>query len=338
MIPSRTLAAAALLAGALLAPMLHAQKPQPITIAADLTDGPRKLYHAEIDLPVKPGPLTLTTPKWIPGNHRPTGPVDDITGVVFTVNGQPIPWRRDDVDLYQFHLTIPKGVATLHAHLDCIVTERISARMTVLEWEKLLLYPANIPVKDIAVQPSVTVPQGWGIGTALTPIDSYDPQHPTGGTTHYAATTVEQLEDSPSSPASTSMNSLSPPRSSPPTSSMSSRTPPKTPSFAPPSSQRSPISSARPTPTTPPTTTTSTTSCSPSPMLPAAKVSSTASPPTTVSAKRPTPTPSTSSPSPTSWPTSSPTPGTASIAAPSTSTRPTSRKPSKARCSGSTRA
>ena len=197
MIPSRTLAAAALLAGALLAPTLHAQKPQPITIAADLTDGPRKLYHAEIDLPVKPGPLTLTTPKWIPGNHRPTGPVDDITGVVFTIDGKPIPWRRDDVDLYQFHLTIPKGVTTLHAHLDCIVTERISARMTVLEWEKLLLYPANTPVKDIAVQPSVRVPAGWGIGTALTPIDSYDPQHPAGGTTKYAATTVEQLEDSP---------------------------------------------------------------------------------------------------------------------------------------------
>ena len=175
---------------------LHAQK-TPIQIAADLSDGPRKVFHAEVDLPVKPGPLTLTTPKWIPGNHRPTGPVDDITGVVFTADGKPLPWRRDDVDLYQFHLTIPQGVTTLHAHLDCIVTARISAKMAVLEWEKLLLYPANIPVKDIAIQPSVTVPKGWGIGTALTPIDSYDPQHPVGGTTHYAPTTVEQLEDSP---------------------------------------------------------------------------------------------------------------------------------------------
>ena len=94
---------------------------------------------------MKPGPLTLTTPKWIPGNHRPTGPVDDITGVVFTADGKPLPWRRDDVDLYQFHLTIPKGVATLHAHLDCIVTARVTAKMAVLEWEKLLLYPAAHP-------------------------------------------------------------------------------------------------------------------------------------------------------------------------------------------------
>ena len=206
----------ALLAAALTLPAL-AQKP-PIQITADLSDAPRKLYHAEVDLPVTPGPLTLTTPKWIPGNHRPTGPVDDITGVVFTVNGQPLPWRRDDVDLYQFHLTIPKGVTTLHAHLDCIVISRISEKIATLEWEKLLLYPANTPVKNIPIQPSVKVPAGWGIGTALTPtglgeasvgavgsvIDGNSAGNGTSksqivgtSTTHYAPTTVEQLEDSP---------------------------------------------------------------------------------------------------------------------------------------------
>jgi predicted metalloprotease with PDZ domain len=176
--------------------LLQAQK-TPIQITADLSDAPRKLYHAEVDIPVQPGPVSLTTPKWIPGNHRPTGPVDDITGVVFTANGKVLPWRRDDEDLYQFHVTVPAGVTTLHAHLDCIVTARISQKLAVLEWEKLLLYPANTPVANIPIQPSVKVPTGWGIGTALTPSDGYDPQHPKGGLTHYAATTVEQLEDSP---------------------------------------------------------------------------------------------------------------------------------------------
>jgi predicted metalloprotease with PDZ domain len=176
--------------------LLQAQK-SPIQITADLSEAPRKIYHAEVDIPVQPGPITLTTPKWIPGNHRPTGPVDDITGVVFTANGKPLPWRRDDEDLYNFHVTIPAGVTTLHAHLDCIVTARVSDKLAVLEWEKLLLYPANTPVKEIAIQPNVISPKGWGIGTALTPTDGYDPQHPAGGLTHYAATTVEQLEDSP---------------------------------------------------------------------------------------------------------------------------------------------
>jgi predicted metalloprotease with PDZ domain len=170
----------------------------PIQIVADLSDAPRRLYHAEVDLPVTAGPLTLTTPQWIPGNHRPTGPADSITGVVFTANGKPIPWRRDDVDLYQFHLTIPQGVSMLHAHLDCIVTARVTRKMAVLEWEKLLLYPAKTPVRDIPIQPSLIVPAGWGIGTALSPIgaNAY-PIPAAGSTTHFAATNVEQLQDSP---------------------------------------------------------------------------------------------------------------------------------------------
>jgi predicted metalloprotease with PDZ domain len=179
-----------------LAPAL-AQK-APIQITADLSDAPRKLYHAEIDLPVTAGPLTLTTPHWIPGHHRPIGPVDEITGVVFTVNGQAIPWRRDDVDLYQFHLTVPQGVTSIHAHLDCIVTARVSQKLAVLEWEKLLLYPANMPVREIPIQPSLIVPAGWGIGTALTPVGSGPyPVPAAGSTTRYAATNVEQLQDSP---------------------------------------------------------------------------------------------------------------------------------------------
>ena len=186
--------AAFLLAGATLS---FAQRPV-IQITADLSDAPRKLYHAEVDIPVKPGPVALTTPKWIPGNHRPTGPADEITGVVFTANGQPLPWRRDDVDLYQFHLTVPAGVTTLHAHLDCIVTERVTQKMAVLEWEKLLLYPANLPVRDIPIQPSLLVPAGWGVGTALTPEGSGTyPVPAAGAVTHFAATNVEQLEDSP---------------------------------------------------------------------------------------------------------------------------------------------
>ena len=181
-----------------------------IQITADLTEASRKLYHAEIDLPVEAGPLTLTTPQWIPGEHLPGGPVNGITGVEFTANGQTLAWRRDDVNMYEFHLTIPKGVTSLHAHLDCIVTARVTPKLAVLEWEKLLLYPAGVPVKQIVVQPAVTVPAGWGIGTALTPIATGLAPPPTTGadershspaagstTTRYAATTVEQLQDSP---------------------------------------------------------------------------------------------------------------------------------------------
>ncbi len=170
----------------------------PIEIVANLTDAPRRLFHADISLPVTAGPLDLITPEWLPGHHMPDGPVQDITGVVFKANGKTLPWRRDPVDLFEFHLAIPQGVTILHAHLDYIATSRVSARMAVLEWEDLMLYPAHRPVRDIAIQPSVIVPAGWGIGTALAPESKEPfPVPAAGSTTRFVATNVEQLEDSP---------------------------------------------------------------------------------------------------------------------------------------------
>jgi len=168
----------------------------PIQIHADLTDAPRKLFHADVEIPVHPGPLDLITPEWIPGAHGPDGPVHDITGIRFEVDGKTIPWHRDPVNTYEYHVDIPAGATTLHAHLDNIYS-RATRTAATLEWEHLMLYPAHIPVREISIQPTVTVPAAWGIGTSLKPITPYDPQHPAGGTIKYAPTTVEMLEDSP---------------------------------------------------------------------------------------------------------------------------------------------
>jgi len=168
----------------------------PIQIHADLTDAPRKIYHADVDIPVHRGPLDLITPEWIPGAHGPDGPIHDITGIRFEADGKTIPWHRDPVNTYEYHLEIPVGVSMLHAHLDCIFS-RANRTTATLEWEDLMLYPAHISVREIAIQPTVTVPAHWGIGTSLKPLTPYDPQHPAGGKVQYAVTTVEMLEDSP---------------------------------------------------------------------------------------------------------------------------------------------
>ena len=187
----------ALLAGLLTTGASAAFSQTPIQITADLSEAARKLYHAEIDIPVKAGPVSLVTPKWIPGTHRPTPLVDSITGVVFTANGETLTWRRDNVDMFEYHLTIPKGVTTLHAHLDLINPGRQTTKLAAFEWEGLLLYPADIPVAKIAIQPSVTVPKGWGVGTALVPEGVPTASSAATETHKFAPTTVEQLEDSP---------------------------------------------------------------------------------------------------------------------------------------------
>jgi len=114
----------------------------PMTITADLTDAPRKLLHAEIEIPVNPGPFTFTAAKWIPGSHSPAGPIADLTGITVTANGQRLSWRRDDVDLYAFHVVVPNGVTRLHIHDDFLATSQgadVAPNLAELEWSRLML-------------------------------------------------------------------------------------------------------------------------------------------------------------------------------------------------------
>src|SRR5690349_21631299 len=89
-----------------------------ITLNADATDAARNIIHNKLTLPVRPGPLTLFYPKWIPGEHTPTGTIDDVVGLKLSANGKPIAWRRDDVEMFAFHCDIPPGVNTLEVAFD----------------------------------------------------------------------------------------------------------------------------------------------------------------------------------------------------------------------------
>jgi predicted metalloprotease with PDZ domain len=153
----------------------------------DLTDAPRKLIHASETLTVTPGPLTLAYPEWIPGEHGPTGPVDDMAGFFITAtgaNGQPcvaggdgrLKWERDKVEMYSFHLTVPEGCTTLQMKLDFLATAAptgfsagasTNENLAMLSWNTLVVYPANANAADVQVTPTLTLPFGWQFGTAL---------------------------------------------------------------------------------------------------------------------------------------------------------------------------
>src|SRR5437868_3086984 len=81
-----------------------------ITLAVDASDAPRKIFHAHLTIPASAGTLTLYYPKWIPGEHAPTGPVVDLAGLKFTGNGKTLPWRRDTLDGWTLNVQVPAGV------------------------------------------------------------------------------------------------------------------------------------------------------------------------------------------------------------------------------------
>src|SRR5262249_11284728 len=86
----------------------------------DATDAPRNILHSTVTIPVSAGKITLAYPKWIPGNHRPTGPIQNLTGLHIKAKGQELAWERDLVDMWAFHLQIPEGVSELEASYDTI--------------------------------------------------------------------------------------------------------------------------------------------------------------------------------------------------------------------------
>src|SRR5579885_1401538 len=120
-IPRRGLLPVLCLAGSLSAAPLRAADPSPIELAVDATDAPRKLFRARLVIPASPGPLTLYYPKWIPGEHQPSGPIIDLSGLKLRAGGRTIDWRRDDVDLYAFHCTVPGGATSVEATLEYLV-------------------------------------------------------------------------------------------------------------------------------------------------------------------------------------------------------------------------
>ena len=92
----------------------------PIMLRVDATGVPSNVYHAHLTILVTAGPLTLYYPKWIPGEHGPTGPINGLTGLQFTANGKSITWQRDLVDMFALNLEVPAGTTSLDADLDYI--------------------------------------------------------------------------------------------------------------------------------------------------------------------------------------------------------------------------
>ena len=173
--------------------------PGVIEISVDATDLLQRIYHVQQTIPVSgPGKLTLMLPKWIPAKHRVFGSIRALAGLTIRAGDTIIPWRRDDVEVYAFHVEVPAGVSALDLEFQFLSpTEPNQGRVVTtpdmlnLQWWDMILYPAGYYTRQIQVTPSVTFPEGWQAASALN-LKSRD-----GNRFHYETTTVDVLVDSP---------------------------------------------------------------------------------------------------------------------------------------------
>jgi predicted metalloprotease with PDZ domain len=151
-------------------------KAGPIRLVVDASQAAQKILHTHLEIPVTPGPLTLYYPEWIPGEHMPDGPIIEVAGMKFSGAGKTIPWRRDLVEMFSIHLTIPAGVTSLIADFDFLLSAPATGysagasatnSLALLSWNQVLLYPKGFNIRDITFTPSLKLPDGWKYGTAL---------------------------------------------------------------------------------------------------------------------------------------------------------------------------
>ena len=172
-----------------------------ISLAVDATEAPRKILHARLRIPASPGTLTLYYPKWLPGEHAPTGPVVDLAGLKFSASGKPLKWRRDLLDGWTINVEVPTGENEVLADLDYLepatLEEGFSSgssatdKLLVLSWNQVLLYPKGWKAEDITFSAALKIPDGWKYATSL-PLSNAN-----GNDLHFRPEPLNVLIDSP---------------------------------------------------------------------------------------------------------------------------------------------
>ncbi|RZM18354.1 MAG: peptidase M61, partial [Sphingomonas sp.] len=172
--------------------------PGTITLDIDATNPSQGIFQVRETIPVsRAGDTVIFFPKWIPGNHAPSGQVEKLTGLTFRSGGTVLPWRRDPVNLHAFHIDVPAGTKRVEASFQFVMATKpdqgavyASSEMLRLQWISMSLYPAGYFVRRLPVAATVKYPDGW---TAVSAV----PSTRTGSTYKYQTVNYEVLMDSP---------------------------------------------------------------------------------------------------------------------------------------------
>ena len=169
-----------------------------LKISVDATDLAHRIFRVHEVMPAQPGPLTLLYPQWLPGNHAPSGPIDKLAGLVVSANGKVLPWQRDTLNVYAFHVEVPQGASSVEVDFQFLSPQStregrvvMTPEMLNLQWNANTLYPAGYYSRRIMTEASVKFPTGWQCGSALE-VASHD-----GDTVNFKPIAYNDLVDSP---------------------------------------------------------------------------------------------------------------------------------------------
>ncbi len=171
-----------------------------LKLEVDATDIERRIFRVRQTIPIATGggQVTLLYPQWVPGGHSPRNALFNMAGLVVKANGQVVPWTRDPVQVFAFHLTPPADAKALEVefqYLSPTASDQgrvvMTPEMLNAQWLNLALYPAGYFTRRIDIDAAIKLPEGWGYGTALETDKVED------GWTRFKTVDFDTLMDSP---------------------------------------------------------------------------------------------------------------------------------------------
>jgi predicted metalloprotease with PDZ domain len=169
-----------------------------IQLRVDATDTAHGIFHVTELLPLQDsGPIILLYPEWDTASHAPTASAVELAGLHLQSDGKDVEWQRDTIDVHAFHLTPPPKATTLTITFDYLSPRsaaKLRSNMVVVEWQRLLLYPAGWYTRDLPVAATLQIPAGLQPFTALAP--GSVTQRLTGRFT-FKPETLDRLVDAP---------------------------------------------------------------------------------------------------------------------------------------------
>jgi predicted metalloprotease with PDZ domain len=172
------------------------------SVFVDATDARRGVFHSHLTIPAAPGAMTLVYPKWIPGEHMPTGPLMQLAGLHVRAGGNEITWSRDRVDMFAFHVTVPPGASALDVDFDYLSpsstfgggygeSANATQNLLLILFNHHVVYPAGVGSDRVTFTASVRLPAGWKFDSAL-PVAAQN-----GDRIDFAPVSLTTLVDSP---------------------------------------------------------------------------------------------------------------------------------------------
>jgi predicted metalloprotease with PDZ domain len=177
---------------------------QDMRLQVDASDTTHRVMRMKAEA-AAPASVTSNGGRFTPGHHGPTALVHNLTGLAVKADGKPVPWVRDTMDVFAFHVDLPAGAQQVQWSYDYVNAftddhgqKNVSEEIVSVVWDTVLLYPKlaeGKTARDLSVQATVKFPAGFSHASALNASPTLAAS--ADNTVMYQPVSLETLQDSP---------------------------------------------------------------------------------------------------------------------------------------------